>query len=242
MQCPRCHQTIKPARRCAHCGLLLKNRLVARMVRPSIFALLMLGFAGYQIWAGQREPKIVRICDITPRMNFSKVRIEGTLSENARILTSGAKFYVVDDGTGILSVFKDKSSSGRVPLKGTTVSATGYIKVGAGNDRRMQAETIEVNVSASISSGRTRIHPEQEGERLTAKGRVVHVWAPKNGSRAPHKIILRDDGGSLAIVHWLKYPPHVKVGDLVEATGVVSVYEGDAELKLSYAKNLKILE
>jgi len=78
----------------------------------------------------------------------------------------------------------------------------------------------------------SQISAEQEGETLFVAGVVSRVWKPKPGSKAPHKIVLEDPTGRIEIIHWLEKPPEIELGEPLEVTGIVQVYEGRVELKV----------
>lgn len=84
------------------------------------------------------------------------------------------------------------------------------------------------------------IRASRRGERITVVGRVSDIWESA-GKRAPHTIILRDGSGALEIVHWLKHPPRVEIGDSVECTGTVDLYRGGLQLRLWTPRDLQVL-
>ena len=86
----------------------------------------------------------------------------------------------------------------------------------------------------------TDINASMQGERITVVGRVSDVWEAET-KRAPHTLIVRDGSAALEIVHWLKSPPPVEMGDSVECTGTVDLYRGRLQLRLRSAKDLEVL-
>lgn len=83
------------------------------------------------------------------------------------------------------------------------------------------------------------ISASMQGERITVTGKLSAVWEPI-GKRAPHTLILRDGSGALEIVHWLKYPLPVDVGDWVQCTGTIDLYRGALQLRLWNSSELQI--
>lgn len=77
---------------------------------------------------------------------------------------------------------------------------------------------------------------------MTVYGRVSKVWKTRAGSKAPNKIVLEDDSGTLDVVHWLKEGPKVNVGDELEIRGSVGVYENRIQLKVWDAEDIQPLE
>ena len=67
---------------------------------------------------------------------------------------------------------------------------------------------------------------------MTVHGRVSKVWKPRSDSKAPHKIVLADQSGSLEVVHWFETERKVKEGDALEITGTVDLYKGKVQLKV----------
>lgn len=247
VECPHCGQIVGPAIRCSKCGMRLKKRMGPKLLRISAVIIAIGGLFLFQLYAKNRELPLVQIERITPGMNFSTVRVEGVLESDARKLRSGSFLYVVDDGTGTLAVFANTLPAGKLPTAGSRISVTGNLKVGAGNDVRMQARTVELTdsqlVDDFISEFRLAdITEDQVEERLTAFGIVSQVWKPEPGSRAPHKIVLEDPSGLLQIVHWLKEPLDVQVGDPVEVTGTVDIYKDQLQLRLWNAEDFQPLE
>ena len=84
------------------------------------------------------------------------------------------------------------------------------------------------------------IRAARQGDRITVAGQVSDLWEP-TGKRAPHTLILRDSSGALEIVHWLKRPPRVDIGDSVECTGTVDLYRGGLQLRLWTPRDLQVL-
>ena len=214
-------------------------RLNRRTLFPLLFVSVMAALVVDRLLEKGRVPKTIRIGEITPLMNFSRVRVEGVLIDHARELRSGTRFYVVDDGTGALAVFDGHPSAGPLPRKGAMVSAAGHLKIAAGNDRRMQADTVEFQFANPLSAN---FGSDRVGESVTFIGRVVWLREPGEGSRAPCKITLENRDASIDVVYWLDEPVNVSVGDVVKVTGVLSLYQGRMELKITDRSDVSILD
>lgn len=232
--CSRCGETVERAARCSNCGVKVKNPLI-----PFILFLALLGCIVFVSRAvGQREPRLIKVSEIKPYMNFRKARVEGRLIEPARELKSGALFYLVHDGSGQLPVFAPASANPSLPWKGARVSASGSLRVGVGNNRSLQATSVEVvegnmpEIEEGVGIRLTQVTAGREGETILVSGVVSKLWKPKPGSKAPHKIILEDPSGRIEIVHWLETPPEIELGEPLEVTGIVQVYKGRVELKV----------
>jgi DNA/RNA endonuclease YhcR with UshA esterase domain len=192
------------------------------------------------LYASHREPPLVSIGEIKPIRNFSTVRVQGRLQSDARKLRGGSILYMVDDGTGTLPVFLGQAPEGELPKAGSRVAVTGGLSIGAGNNIRMRAQSSDQILVEPVAPLEKRvgelwiadITPEQEGKRMTVYGRVSKVWRPRPDSRAPHKVVLADQSGSLEVIHWFAPERKVKVGDELEITGTVDLYKEKVQLKV----------
>lgn len=247
VQCSHCGHYVGSALRCSLCGMRLEKSRKLKLLRRAAVIAAIGGLLLLQLYARNRERPLITIDRITPIMNFASVRVEGVLESDARALRSGSVLYVLDDGTGTLAVFANEVLSAKLPKAGSRVSITGNLSVGAGNEVRMQARSVQLldapPVEDYISEFRLAdITAHQEGERITAFGQVSKVWKPEAGSRAPYKIILEDPGGTLEVVHWLMEPVQVEIGDPVEVSGTVGVYRGKIQLRLWNVNDIQPLE
>ncbi len=244
-QCPHCGRFVGPAARCAHCGMRVEKRMGLKVLRLSAVVVAVAGLLLLHSYARSRALPVVRIGDISPAMNFARVRIEGVLESDARRLRSGSVLYVVDDGTGTLAVFSNDAPDGRLPLAGSPVAVSGNLSVGVGNEVRLRAQAVEVSVDDSIPVAGTKlaeITADRKGERMAVVGRVSKVWAPRAGSNSPYKLVLADESGTLEVVHWLADAPSVAVGDVVEIFGTIGVYKDQVQLKVWEAAQIRALE
>ena len=242
VQCPQCGQFTGAASRCGHCGMRLEKRMGLRMLRITAMATALGGLLLLHLYSTHRELPLVGIGEISPVMNFATVRIQGTLESDARKLRGGSVLYVVDDGTGTLAAFADPPKEGQLPLAGSRIFLEGSLNVGAGDEVRMNARSVVVAPVAVAGTKIAEVTGERKGDRLTVSGKVAKLWAPRAGSRAPHKIILEDDSGTLEVVHWLEDFPQVAVGDALEVRGSVDVYKQTVQLKVWDAADLHLLE
>ena len=77
-----------------------KKKLRFRLLRGGVLVFVLAGLFLFNLRWNRREPTLIRIGDITPVMNFSTVRVKGTLKSDARTLRSGAIFYLITDSIG----------------------------------------------------------------------------------------------------------------------------------------------
>ena len=175
-----------------------------------------------------REPTLVRIGEITPAMNFSKVRVQGVLKSDARALRGGDVLYLIADETGSLSVFLNCVPVEKLPEAGSPIAVTGRLSVGAGNQVRMRVHDAgQINV---LESARPSI----------VRGQVAGIWAPPSDSNAPYKITLTFSGGSLEVVHWFVPEQQVTVGDSLEVEGTLGFYKGCRQLKVQNPSDIRL--
>ncbi|MDH3982431.1 MAG: OB-fold nucleic acid binding domain-containing protein [Kiritimatiellaceae bacterium] len=248
IQCPECGHLADATSRCAHCGLRLEKRMELKLFRSVALAIAVGGLFLLNLHAKKRELPVISIGEISPRMNFSSVRVRGVLESDARRLDSGAVLYVVNDGTGTIAAFFNGEPGGKLPMAGSRVVISGSLSVGVGNELRMRVLSVEVIATASVfDSDISEFHladitAEQKGARMTVAGRVSYVWKPKPGSKAPHKIILKDASGILDVVCWLKDVPEFEIGAEIEVTGTVDLYKEQLQLKVRKVEDFKPVE
>ena len=224
--------------------MVLKKRVGRKRLSYLAVLIVGVGLFVFQFCAKHREPSLIAINRIKPLMNFRVVRVEGRLETSARKLSNGTLLYVIDDGTGTLAVFSNEMPAGPLPMVGSRVAATGHLSVGVGNKIRMQARSVELPEAPPVGDFISEFHlsditKELLDVQITVVGTVSKVWKPESGSRAPHKIILEDPSGTLEVVHWLKEPPEVHVGDALEITGRISLYKDKLQLKLWKADDIQ---
>ena len=228
-------------------------RLFRKQTRQLLFrsflGVVLVGLLVLNIRSVRREPPTLRVGEISPRMNFSTVRIQGILESAPRRLGDGSVLYMVDDGTGILPVFLTQLPSGDLPSAGSRIVATGVLSVGAGHNIRLRVRSVDDVACGSVEppleflsdTKLSDITAEQQGDRITVYGMVSRIWHPTAGSKAPHKITLADPGGSLEVVHWFEPKRVVALGDELKIRGTVDPYNGHLQLKVWEADDIRIL-
>jgi len=243
VQCPYCGQFVGPASpRCAHCGMRLEKRMNLCFLRRVAVGVAVGGLFLLHLYAAHSELPLIEIGTISPVMNFVSVRVVGVLETDARKQRSGSVLYVINDGTGILPVFLNRASEGRLLKAGSRVVATGSLSVAAGRNVRMRAQSVDAEEAPGANAMLNDITAGQEGARMTVVGRVSSVWKPRPDSKAPHKIVLEYSGGSLDLVYWFSLGREVVAGDDLEVRGTVVLYKGAVQLKVWDAADLKIVE
>ena len=170
---------------------------------------------------------MVRIGEIKPIMNFSKVRVQGVLKADTRALRDGTVLYLLADESGTLPVFLNRTPEGQLPRAGCRIRATGRLNVGAGNQVRMRVQDAR------------QIVVEEAARASVVAGQVVDVWRSPQESNAPHKIILSTSGGSLEVVYWFAPEQQVAVGDQIEVKGFLGFYKGRKQLKVRKRSDIR---
>ncbi len=161
-------------------------------------------------------------------MNFSKVRVQGVLKSDARMLRGGAALYLIADESGSLPVFLTHAPEGKLPQAGCHMVATGRLNVGTGNQLRMRVR----------NAG--QIVVEEAAPSIVVHGQVSEVWFPPKDSKAPHKISLITPDGSLEIIHWFIPEREVEAGDLLEVSGTLGFYKGRKQLKVRKPSDIRL--
>ena len=151
--CDSCGRFIGPADVCPFCGGQTRPRLGLRALRW--FALLM-GVGGLGILylaAVHAETPVVTIRDITPAMNFARIRVEGVVARAPRVSRAYGHAdyasFVVDDGTGQIRVAAHRAAARaldeghRLPAKGERVAVVGSLDVPASGDVQLHVQAPE---------------------------------------------------------------------------------------------------
>jgi len=106
-----------------------------------------------------------------------------------------------------------------------------YSTTGADACRSRIGKIRQPDESSSVGTCLADIDSCRPGERITVQGTVGDLWEPAS-KRAPHTVILRDQSGSLEVVHWLEDPLGIAIGHPVECTGTIDIYRGQLQLRL----------
>jgi hypothetical protein len=79
---------------------MLRGSKAVKRLRTTLFVLVISGLSLASLYASRREPLLVRIGDIKPIMNYSTVRVQGSLESVARALGDGTVLYLLADENG----------------------------------------------------------------------------------------------------------------------------------------------
>lgn len=139
--CPCCDRFIGPVRTCPYCNeQAVENRCV-RILQLSSLLLAVIGLACLHLAARRRELPTVSIAEITPMMNFARVRLRGTVTREPYVARENGKVdylsFQIDDASGRArvaargSVARALADRGLLPEPGAAVDVTGNLRVQA---------------------------------------------------------------------------------------------------------------
>ena len=253
--CPSCGREVDSRVTCPHCGANLQRRLTIGLFGLLAILLAVGGLAMLYAVAVNTPIPAIRIGQIQAAMNYAYVRIEGHV---ARLPTfnpdSESLTFWVEDGTGRLPVSAFRSEaraliqSDRVPSLGDRVSVEGLLRV------REDVPWLTLNSADALSLERvmanapardlSSILASDAATAVTVRGQARAVREPFGGLRL---ITLRDGSGEIdvAIEAGLESfgapPPQVKVGDSIEVTGIVTLFEETPQITLTRGDGLSVL-
>ena len=160
--CRSCGRFIGPVLTCPYCGAFAEGRLPLRVLR---YAALVMGIAGLALliqFARSRETPLVPLGDLTPTMNFGRVRVAGWVARAPYIATEHGRTnylsFAIEDGTNQLTVAAYERIAQslvirkRVPARGARVEVTGIVSVGLNGRIRLQLQDAEESIRESASS------------------------------------------------------------------------------------------
>ncbi len=85
---------------------------------------------------------------------------------------------------------------------------------------------------------------DMAGQKVKVTGRVAEVREPQAGSKAPCTVTLQDGEQKIAVVYWDAVASRLEtkpvVGALVSAEGVVNMYKGQVQVKVSRSEQISI--
>jgi len=241
-----------PGRRkaCPHCGAIPSPRLSLGWLKYAAVVLGAVGLLTVFLLAGQTPAPLVSIGDLSPTMDSTDVRVEGTVSRQPDYdFYTGLLSFSVDDGTGELRIVVPgeeadvlRAWQDRVPRLGDRITLNGTVLVREGS------LSLTVRVPGSVSVTRPEptlveigaLTPEWDDRPVEVMGVVRQVRRPISGLTI---IALRDGTGVVDIV----IPEHVTqltgdlhpgvlvVGASLRVHGVVTLCGGAPQIALTDA-------
>jgi DNA/RNA endonuclease YhcR with UshA esterase domain len=258
IMCPSCGRFVGALTRCPHCGASVQKRLSIRVFR---YAALLLGTVGLGLlWlmATHREIPLVKVESIKPTMNMAYVRIAGTISGDARIFKEGEHVrslrFMVDDGSGEMSVNAYRAQAqalvdqDRVPRSGDHVELAGSLGI-MGDDQvvmRLQVPEQLVLTRAEMPVTALKdISQDLVGNSLMIEGTLAKVSPPREGSKAPWTIAVKDASDQREIMFWADVYDEIRdkillqPGTAIRARVGVKTYRDELQLSLARGADLE---
>lgn len=255
--CPSCGREVGSHVTCPHCGANLKRRLTLSLFGLLAIVLAVGGLALLYTVSLDTAIPAIRIGQIQAAMNYAYVRVEGEVTRLPKFdPDSESLTFWIDDGTGRMRVSAFKSDaralidSGRVPLLGDRVSVEGVLGI------RDEVPALTINSVDSLRLTRltdtatprdlSSITAADAMKAVTVRGQVRAVREP-GAAGGPRLITIRDATGEIDVaidkaVEALGAPaPEVKVGDSIEVTGVVTLFEETLQISVMRGPHLSML-
>jgi DNA/RNA endonuclease YhcR with UshA esterase domain len=213
----------------------MRLRTSLRVLRAGSVLLAVLGLFFLYLWARHRDVPVVRVAEVSETMSMAYVRLEGaagrvSVMRDAKGRAESVQFDL-DDGTAVARVraFGHSAAAldaaGKIPARGDRVKAAGTVRVGADGDVALLVQTAEhVEVSrAEVRRLRlSAVGPAMAGQIVEVEGAVASVRRPREGSRAPFAVVLRDEEDSAELTVWPRTWPDVEARGLREGVRCVA--------------------
>jgi hypothetical protein len=151
--CPSCERFIGSADLCPYCGADSARPAAFRVFRLAALFLAILGLAFLCLASARRENPRVAIGDISPFMNFARVRVAGTVEKAPYAPRRDGKLdylaFTLDDGSGRLRVTAERrvaqelEDRGLIPAAGASAEVSGSLSVSADGDPGLRLRRCE---------------------------------------------------------------------------------------------------
>ena len=256
--CPSCGHFVGALTRCPRCGARVAKRLSVRVFRYAALLLGTVGLGLLYLMAIHREIPLIKIGEIKPMMNFAYVRIAGTVSGDVRVFKEGSRIrslrFMVDDGTGELSITAFRAQAekmaeiDRIPRAGDRVELAGSLSISADDNivlRIQVPEQIKVARADVPATLLAEVAGMAAGSGVLVEGTIMNVIAPRQGSKAPWKIVLQDSSGQQELSFWQDIYEDIQdktglvPGATVRARVSVTSYRDKTQLSLDHAADLE---
>ena len=258
IMCPSCGRFVGALVRCPHCGASVHKRMSIRVFRYAALLLGTVGLGLLYLMATHREITLVRVESIKPTMNMAYVRVAGTVSGDARIFKEGEHVrslrFMVDDGSGELSVTAYRSQAqdlvdqDRVPRAGDHIELAGSLGI-MGDDQVVMR--LQVPEQLLLTRAEVPVTPLGEiaenlvGKNLVIEGTLVKIAPPREGSKAPWAITVKDATGQREITFWEDAYAEIRdrirliPGAAIRARVGVKTYRDQLQLSLGRGADLE---
>jgi DNA/RNA endonuclease YhcR with UshA esterase domain len=208
----------------------------------------VLGLFFLYLWARQRDVTRVKIGEIEETMNMAYVRVEGTVGRVTLIRDDRDRLeflrFEVDDGTGTAHVkaYRHVASTlgkrNRLPKRGDFVTLAGSVRIAPEGQVSLflqSADHVQCTGTEIQKVPLDRLDLSYLGKIIQIEGRLASVFEPREGSRAPYKLLLRGEDGSAMLVVWPRMWEALAKKGVREGAGVlarVTVGEHRGKLQL----------
>ena len=253
--CPSCGREVASTITCPHCGANLKRRLTISLFGVLAIVLAIGGLTLLYAVSIDTVIPAVRIGQIQAAMNYAYVRVEGDVDRQPTFNPdSDSLTFWIDDGTGRMRVSAFRSEAralidaGRVPSLGDHVAVEGALRV------RDEVPSLSIHSIDSLSVNRITdravardlgsITVANASQPVVVRGQVRAVRDPFGSLRL---ITIRDPSGAIDITigadieAFGRPAPEVEVGDAIQVTGLVTLYEDTPQITLTRGDQLSVL-
>jgi DNA/RNA endonuclease YhcR with UshA esterase domain len=198
----------------------------------------------------------VRIGQIQAAMNYAYVRIEGIVRRSPAFNPEAESLsFWVDDGSGQMLVMAFRPAgralieADRVPSIGDRVAVEGALRV-RDESPSLTLSTIDALAITRVTDSASpreisSITPDDALIPVMVRGQVRAVRQPYDGLRL---VTLRDASGEIDLaverdaVQFGAPAPDVRVGDPIEATGVVTLFKGEPQVTVTRGDLVAVLD
>lgn len=243
-------------------GPQVKRPLRVRVLQYASLVLAVAGLILLYLFSVNRDIPLVKVCEITPTMNFATVRVVGEVTRDAYIFKSGGVVFNMKDGSGGIAVMGGRAQSdalaaaGKLPRRGDQVDVTGSLSISADQEAQLRMQSVDrlilnrkrTAVPSAVPLIRLAdVTAGQAGDQIAVVGTLKSIDVPGPGSKAPYLLTLEEDGAKLAVILWedvfqemgQKLP---MPGKRINARGKIDVYKGTVQLKVQEAGDLRVME
>ena len=267
IECPSCGRFVGAHDRCPYCGTGLHKRISLKSMRYVSIIVAIAGLVCLQLMAMSRETPVKKISSITPAMNFAYITIKGVATRPMKYYRDGDKvnscYIYLKDKTGDMRVTAYRQVAEKLfnkdvyILKGDQVEVSGKIRVAEGDKVSMMLEVpdhlivkhknyakkSDENSFVALSD----ISLDSVGGVVVVEAVISEFSKPGEGSKAPYRITIEQDGTKLPVVFWEKIfsrlanPDKLIPGAKIQVTASVAQYKNNLQLRLKKSNNLVIL-
>jgi DNA/RNA endonuclease YhcR with UshA esterase domain len=253
--CPSCGRAPGPNDLCPHCGADLKRRLQIRTFGIAAIMIAVLGLIGLGVFATHTPIPAIHIADVQSTFNYAYVQIDGVVSrEPSYNPTAQSLTFWVRDATGELMVSSFRAATqaliaaDRVPAPGDTVSLQGTLRV-RDTTPSLTIDSLEALTLTRAAADATprdigTITVDDALRAVIVRGVVRAIKSPFEGLRL---ITLRDATGAIDLALSTELEPirgalpPLDVGQSIEVTGTVTLYDTTPQLTLRRGTDVSAL-